>query len=77
MTDFDIGRHEAMLDALDGRTSRIENTVAGFDQKLDEVLLHLAEKRGERKMLFLVASAVSAAVSVLIAIGKVLMGARS
>lgn len=67
MSEFDLGRHEAMLETLDARTSRIEG-------KLDAVLSTHDERRGERKMLVLVASAAATLVSVLIAAGKALLG---
>jgi len=74
MSEFDLGRHEAMIESLDSRMSGVEHTVTSMDKKLDSVLLHLAEKRGERKVLVLVASAAATVVSILIAIGKALLG---
>lgn len=74
MSEYDLGRHEAMLDGLDGRMSRVEHTVTGFDRKLDTVLEHLAEKRGERKTLVLVASTIGALVSVFLTLIKAAFG---
>lgn len=72
MSDFKLGQHEASIAGIDRRLGTVETTVSGFDKKLDDILIHLAEKRGERKMLILVASAASAVVSAMIAAFKAL-----
>lgn len=74
MSEFKLGRHEALIEGLDRRMSAVETTVVGFDKKLDDVLAHLAEKRGERKTLIVVASVASAVVSTIIAVVKALAG---
>lgn len=67
MSEYDLGRHEAMLETLDARTSRIEG-------KLDTVLAQHAERKGERKMVLMFASAAATLVSLIIAAGKALVG---
>lgn len=66
MTDFNLGRHEAMIENLDARTSRIE-------AKLDVVLAARDEQRGERKMLVLIATGAGAAASFVVGVIKLLL----
>lgn len=74
MSEFDLGRHEAMLDGLDSRMSGVETKVDGVDKKLDSVLQYIAEKRGERRMLVAIAGLAGAAASVVVTVFKLIVG---
>jgi uncharacterized protein (UPF0335 family) len=72
MSDFDLGRHEAMLDGLSHRMARVENTVSGFDAKLDKVVLGIetreAARKAERRAIAAVATLAGGAGSFLISL---------
>jgi hypothetical protein len=52
----EFGRHSAQLEAMDNRLCKVETTVNTVNDKLDDVLMQLAEKRGERKAIATVAT---------------------
>jgi prefoldin subunit 5 len=61
MTDFELGRHEAQIQALTDRTERIET-------KLDTVILTLSERKGERRTIAYVATAAGGFGSLLVTV---------
>lgn len=65
MPDFMAGRHEALIEALDARLCRVETGVEGMNDKLDGVIVRLAEKRGERRAVVYVAGVVGTLVSLI------------
>ena len=70
MTDdaFRLGEHNARLDALDGTTTRIERKVDMLTESVEDALLALAEKRGERRAAVYIAGLAATLVSIVIAI---------
>lgn len=53
---FRLGQHDAQLQSLDIRVGRIEASLEDVNTKLDTVLMALAERRGERKMIATIAA---------------------
>jgi hypothetical protein len=72
MSDFDLGRHEAMLDSLSSRMGNVERAVAGMDSKLDKVILGMetreAARKAERRAVATVATLAGGAGSFLISL---------
>lgn len=65
-TERDLGRYEEKINAIDARMCRVESTVDGLDEKLDRALEVLAERRGERKAIAILATAAGGAGSLVI-----------
>lgn len=68
MTEFMTGRHEAQIAALDDRMCRVETGVESMNEKLDKVIVSLAEKRGERRVVVYLAGVVGAFVSLIVTV---------
>jgi hypothetical protein len=45
-----FGVFQGRLEAMDARLERVENTSQNISEKVDAVLVNLAEKRGERRV---------------------------
>jgi len=68
MSDFTLGQHDAQLRALEDRSERIEASVSGMHSKIDSVITTLAERRGERKTIAVLATLAGGLGSVVITV---------
>ena len=68
MSDFTLGQHDAQLRALEDRSERIEASVSGMHSKIDSVILTLAERRGERKTIAMLAVPAGAIASIIVTV---------
>jgi hypothetical protein len=63
-----FGLNEGHLKAVDERLVKVENTVNNISEKVDTVLIALAEKRGERRAAAYIAGLTASLVSIVIAV---------
>lgn len=68
MSEFELGRHEAQIADLSRQVRNVERTVSNVDAKLDGVIVALAERRGERKALAMLATVAGAVGSVVVTV---------
>lgn len=65
MDAFEIGQR---LGNLDARCARVERVTSSMDEKLDAIVVSLAEKRGERKVFIWLATAAGGLGSIIVTI---------
>lgn len=68
MNDLMLGRHEEAIRNLAERVGGLEDHADSIEGKLDTILQHLAERRGERRMIALFATAMGGVGSFLMTI---------
>lgn len=67
--EFNLGRHEAMIEALDDRTRRTEISVSELNGKMDTVLTYVIEQRAQRRAVVAIAAAAGTLASFLLTAG--------